>query len=97
MSSADCPFSIFQKKEDPDAMRRKDQYVSINIPLDPSNPTSQKITHEYNKLNSTKIEDVLEFFSTFDDIVKTLALPRGYWKYPSRSVELIYIFVRAIH
>ena len=28
-------------------------------------------------MNSTEIEDVLEFFSTFDDIVKTLALPRG--------------------
>jgi hypothetical protein len=77
MSSANCPLSIFPKKEDPDAMRRKDRYVSIDIPLDPSDPTSQKITHEYNKLNSTEVEDVLEFFSTFNDIVKTLALPEG--------------------
>jgi hypothetical protein len=38
---------------------------------------SQKITHEYNKLNSTEVEDVLEFFSTFNDIMKTLALPEG--------------------
>jgi hypothetical protein len=77
MSSANCPLSIFPKKEDPDVMRRKERYVSINIPLDPSDPTSQKITHEYNKLNFTEVEDVLEFFSTFDDIVKTLALPEG--------------------
>jgi hypothetical protein len=58
-------------------MRRKDRYVSIDTPLDPSDPTSQKITHEYKKLNSIEFEDVLEFCSTFDDIVKTLALPRG--------------------
>jgi hypothetical protein len=77
MSSANCPFSIFAKKEVPDTMRRKDRNVSIDISLDPSDPTSQKITHEYSKLNTTEIEDVLEFFSTFDDIVKTLALPRG--------------------
>jgi hypothetical protein len=56
MSSANCPLSILSKKEDPDAMRQKDRYVSINIPLDPSNPTSQKITHEYNKLNSTEVD-----------------------------------------
>ena len=77
MSAANCPFSIFPKKEDPDSMRRKDRYVSIDIPLDPNDPNSQKITHEYPKLNSTEVEEVLEFFSTFDDIVKTLALPRG--------------------
>jgi hypothetical protein len=52
-------------------------HVSINIPLDPSNPTSQKITHKYNKLNFTEHEDILEFFSTFDNIVETLALPEG--------------------
>ena len=28
-------------------------------------------------MNSTEYEDALEFFSTFDDIVITLALPRG--------------------
>ena len=77
MSSANCPFSIFPKKEDTDSIRRKDRYITIDIPLDPSNPNSQKITHEYLKLNSTEIEEVLEFFSTFDDIVKTLALPSG--------------------
>jgi hypothetical protein len=57
-------------------MRCKDRYVSIDIPLDPNDSNSQ-ITHEYHKLNSTEGEEVLEFFSTFDDIVKTLALPRG--------------------
>jgi hypothetical protein len=77
MSSANCPFTIFPKKEDADSIRRKDWYITIDIPLDPSNPNSQKITHEYLKLNSTEIEEVLEFFSTFDDIVKTLALPSG--------------------
>ena len=77
MSSANCPFSIFPKKEDPESSKRKDKYVTIDIPLDPSDPHSQKITHEYQKLTSTEIEEVLEFFSTFDDIVKTLALPRG--------------------
>ena len=77
MSSANCPFTIFPKKEDSDVTRRKDKYVTINIPLNPEDPNSQKITHEYSKLNSTEIKDVLEFFSTFDDIVNTLALPRG--------------------
>jgi hypothetical protein len=77
MSSANFPFSIFPKKEDPESFKRKDKYVTIDIPLDPSDPHSQKITHEYQKLISTEIEEVLEFFSTFDDIVKTLALPRG--------------------
>ena len=77
MSSANCPFTIFPKKEDIDSIRRKDRYITIDIPLDPSNPNSQKITHDYQKLNSTEIEEVLEFFSTFDDIVKILALPRG--------------------
>jgi hypothetical protein len=37
----------------------------------------QKITHKYNKIFSTEVEDILEFFSTFDKIVKTLALPQG--------------------
>jgi hypothetical protein len=77
MSAANCPFSIFPKKDDPDSIRRKDRYVSIDIPLDPNDPSSQKITHEYNKLFSTEVEDVLEFFSTFDNIVKALALPQG--------------------
>jgi hypothetical protein len=77
MSSSNCPFSIFPRKEDPESARRKDKYVSINIPLDPNDPTSQKITHEYLKLNTTEIEDVLGFFSMFDDIVSTLALPTG--------------------
>ena len=77
MSSSNCPFSIFPRKEDPESTRRKDRYISIDIPLDPSDPNSQKINHEYLKLNSTEVEDVLEFFSTFDDIVKTLNLPRG--------------------
>ena len=77
MSSSNCPFSIFPRKEDPESARWKDKYVSIDIPLDPNDPTSQKITHEYPKLNSTEIEDVLEFFSTFVDVVKTLVLPEG--------------------
>jgi hypothetical protein len=77
MSSANCPFSTFHKKEDLDMLRQKDRYVSIDIPLNPKNPTSQKITHKYHKLNSTEIDDVLEFLSTFDDIVKSLALPQG--------------------
>jgi hypothetical protein len=51
--------------------------ITINIPLDPSNSNSQKITHECLKLNSIKIEEVFEFFSTFDNIVKILALPSG--------------------
>jgi hypothetical protein len=58
-------------------IRKKDRYISIDIPLDPNNPSLQKITHEYNKLFSTEVEDVLEFFSIFDYIVKTLALPQG--------------------
>jgi hypothetical protein len=77
MSSANFPLSIFPKKDDPDLIRRKDRYVSIDIPLDPNDPSLQKITHKYNKLFSTEVEDILEFFSTFDDIVKTLALPQG--------------------
>jgi hypothetical protein len=77
MSSANCPFSIFPKKEDLDSIRRKDRYITINIPLNPSDPNSQKITHEYHKLNSTEVEDILEFFSVFDDVVKTLALSEG--------------------
>jgi hypothetical protein len=75
MSSANCPSFIFPKKDDPGSIRRKDRYVSIDIPLDPNDPSSQKITHEYDK--STEVEDVLEFFSTFDNIVKALALPQG--------------------
>ena len=59
MSSANCPFSIFPKKEDSDTLQRKDKYVSINIPLDPNNPNSQKITHKYQKLNLTDVEDIL--------------------------------------
>ena len=81
MSSANCPFSIFPKKEDPDQARQKDQYISIDIPLNPSDLNSQKITHEYRKLNSTEVEEVLEFFSTFDDIITTLALPKGPQRY----------------
>jgi hypothetical protein len=77
MCSANCPFSIFLKKEDPESFKQKDKYVTINIPLDPSDPHSQKITHKYQKITSTKIEEVLEFVSNFNDIAKTLALPRG--------------------
>jgi hypothetical protein len=77
MSSANCPFSIFLKKEDSESTRKKDRDITIEIPLDPSDPYSQRISHEYQKLNSTEVEEVLEFFSTFDNIVTTLALPRG--------------------
>jgi hypothetical protein len=63
------------KENDPDLISRKDSYVSIDIPLDPNDPSLQKITHEYNKLFSTEVEDVLESFSTFVNIVKTLVLP----------------------
>ena len=77
MSSAICSFCIFLKKEEPDQAHQKVRYISIDIPLDPSDSNSEKISHEYQKLNSTEMEDVLEFFSTFVDIVKTLALPRG--------------------
>jgi hypothetical protein len=77
MSSANCPFTTFPKKEDANLIHQKDWYITIDIPLYPSNPNSQKITHKYLKRNFTEIEEVLEFFSTFDDIVKTLALPHG--------------------
>jgi hypothetical protein len=77
MSSAYCPFSIFSKKEDPDQVRQKDQYISIDIPLNPSDLNSQKITQEYRKLKSTEFEEVLEFFSSFYDIITTLVLPKG--------------------
>jgi hypothetical protein len=82
MSSANCPFSIFLKNDDPDLIRRKDRYVLIDIPLETNNPSSQKITHKYYKLFSTEVEDISEFSSTFenidniDNIVKTLALPQ---------------------
>jgi hypothetical protein len=68
MSSANCPFSIFPKKEDLDSIRRKDRYITIDIPLKPSDPNSQKITHEYHKLNSTEVEDILKFFSRPMDV-----------------------------
>ena len=76
-----CPFFTFPKKESPDASRHKEKYVTIDIPLDPQDPSSQKISHEYKKLNSTEIKDILEFFSTFDDVVNTLELPRGPWRF----------------
>jgi hypothetical protein len=77
MSSANYFFSIFPKKDDPDLICRKNRYALIDIPLDLNNPSLQKITHKYNKLFSIEVEDILEFFSTFDDIVKTLAFPQG--------------------
>jgi hypothetical protein len=55
MSSANCPFSIFLKKDEPDLIRRKDKYVLIDILLDLNNPSLQTITHEYNKLFSTEV------------------------------------------
>jgi hypothetical protein len=77
MSSANCPFTIFLKKEDANLIRQKDWYITNDISLDPSNPISEKITHKYLKLNSMEIEEVLEFFSMFDNIFKNLALPSG--------------------
>jgi hypothetical protein len=77
MSSANCLFSIFPKKEDPDQVCQKDQYMSIENPLNPSDLNSQKIKHKYPKLNYTEVKEVLEFFSTFDGIIKTLVLPKG--------------------
>jgi hypothetical protein len=47
------------------------------MPLDPSNPSSQKITHGCNQLISTEVKDFLEFFSTSDNIGKTIVLPQG--------------------
>jgi hypothetical protein len=88
MSSVNCPFFIFPKKDDPDLIRRKDKYVLIDIPLDPNNPSSQKITHKYNKLFSNEVEDILEFSSNFDDIVKTLALPQGPQRFRLISVMI---------
>jgi hypothetical protein len=77
MSSSNCPYSIFLRKEDPKCSCQKDKYLSIHIPLDANDPTSQKITQEWQKLDSTEVEDVLEYFSMFDNIVSTLALPTG--------------------
>jgi hypothetical protein len=63
MSSANCPFSIFPKKDDPESSKQKDKYVTIDIPLDPSDPHSQKISREYQKLYSTEIEEILVFLA----------------------------------
>jgi hypothetical protein len=79
MNSASCPFSIFPKKfpkkDELNSVRRKERFVTIDIALDHSNPSSQKITHKCHKLSSIEVEEVHEFCSTF--VVKTLALPRG--------------------
>jgi hypothetical protein len=76
MSSANCPFSIFPKKDDPESSKRKDKYVTIDIPLDPSDPHSQKISHEYQKLNSTEIEEIIHFKRTSLSVLNRRALVR---------------------
>jgi hypothetical protein len=77
MSSANFSFSILLKKEEHHLMQQNNKYVSIDIPFDPNNPNSLKITHGYHKLCFTKSEEVLAFISTLDDVVKTVAIPRG--------------------
>jgi hypothetical protein len=63
MTSAIYLFSSLPKKDDTDTLQRKDRNICIDIPLDPKYRISQK-------LNSNEIEEILEFFRPFEDIVK---------------------------
>ena len=77
MSAENCPIQILPKQQTPDEAKRKDKFVSFNIPLDPTDPDSIKATHEFRKLDSTDTEDVLTFVENMDDIIVSLGVAAG--------------------
>ena len=76
MSAANTPFEIMPSEDDPNR-KTKDQYVSFDIPLDPSKPDGLKASTKFKILDLCKIEDILYFLSRLDDLIIALNVPEG--------------------
>eukprot|EP00957_Ditylum_brightwellii_P085270 6485280-Ditylum_brightwellii.AAC.1 len=73
MSADRCPFSL--NSEMPDDLHRKDLYVSFEVKLDLSDPSSLTASHNVRKLDTNDIEQVLIYVRSFDNIVKKTGVP----------------------
>jgi hypothetical protein len=72
MAAESCPFKIEPKSKLDSDTRRKDRFVSFDVPLNPGERNGLKATHEFRRLDNTEPEDVLTFFETVAQAVVTL-------------------------
>jgi transposase InsO family protein len=77
MAAENCPFKVEPRSESDSDTRRKDRFVSFDVPLDPAEPDGLKATHEFRRLDNTEPEDVLTFCETIAQAVITLDLDEG--------------------
>jgi hypothetical protein len=76
MSAANAPFEIIPSDDDKKE-KKKDQYISFEVPIDPAQPEGLKANTKFELLNSCRVEDVLYFLSRFDDLVLGLTIAAG--------------------
>ena len=79
MSANNAPFEIIPSTDDKE--KKKDQYISFDVPLDPVNPDGLKVTNKFAILNSVQVEDVFYFLSRVDDLIISLNIPAGAAKF----------------
>ena len=74
-----CPFKIQCSKIDIETYLHcsKDQFVSFDIYLDPTDHDLGKSIIEVKKLDSTNAKDLFHFLKIFDKLVEELTLPEG--------------------
>ena len=62
MSEVNAPFDIMPAEDDLHSSK-KDQYVSLDIPLDPTKADGLKVSTKFKILSSPSTEDTLYFLS----------------------------------
>ena len=77
MSAENCPLKIFPKEISSEEAKRKDKYVSFDIPVDPNTPDGLKATHEFRRLDQTDAESVLSFIEKMDELIINLDIAEG--------------------
>ena len=77
MAVENCPFSIEPKKESESDTRRKDRFVSFEVLLNSDDEDGLKATHEFRRLDTTELEDVLNFIETLAQAAVILDLGEG--------------------
>ena len=77
MAAENCPFTVEPKAESESDSRRKDRFVSFDVPLNPGERIGLKATHKFRRLDNTEPEDVLTFFKTVALAIVTLNIGEG--------------------
>ena len=76
MSASNCPFEFNRKQED-SARKRREEYVKFDHYIDPEKKDLGSTQIEIKKLISSNPEEIFEFLTNFDELVKTLEIPEG--------------------